>query len=288
MVPDLSPDAVRKVLEAALAEDLGAKGDITTSAVISDGSTAEARIVARQALVLAGLRIACETFHLLAARAKSNIAIDLRWPEGQPAGQGDVLATITGDAAVILTGERTCLNLLGRMSGVATVTAEAVREVRGTGVKILDTRKTIPGLRLLDKYAVATGGGENHRRGLFDAVMIKDTHLGVTGSIPGAIQAALAAGHDRSIITAEVRTLEELQQAIDAGAGRALLDNMTLAMLKECVQEGRGRIILEASGGLRPGSLRQVAATGVDCMSLGWLTHSAPNADVAMEIDSGW
>ncbi len=146
----------------------------------------------------------------------------------------------------------------------------------------------MPGLRELDKYAVAVGGGTNHRHGLYDAVMIKDTHLGVTGSVSGAVRAALAAGHDPMIITAEVRTPEQLREAMAAGAGRALLDNMDLPELRECVAIGKGRIVLEASGGLRPGNLRPVAETGVDFLSLGWLTHSAPSADVAMEIDGGW
>lgn len=285
MISGPSREAVERIVADALAEDLGAAGDITTAAVIPEGSTATARIVARGALVVAGLKIACGVFSRL---QPDGIRLELHAEDGHEAAAGQVLASVSGDAAAILRGERTALNLLGRMCGVATTTRAAVREIEGTGAQILDTRKTMPGLRELDKYAVAAGGGTNHRIGLFDAVMIKDTHLGVAGSVAGAVEAALAAGHARGFVTAEVRSPEELQEAMDAGAGRALLDNMDLPMLRACVALGKGRIVLEASGGLRPGRLRPVAETGVDCLSLGWLTHSAPFADVAMEIHGGW
>jgi nicotinate-nucleotide pyrophosphorylase (carboxylating) len=235
--------------------------------------------------VVAGIDIACEVFRRLDSMG---ITVETAVRDGDEAAACQILATIRGDAAAILTGERTALNILGRMSGVATTTRSAVLEIEGTGAVILDTRKTMPGLRELDKYAVAAGGGTNHRIGLFDAVMIKDTHLGVTGSVSEAVRAALAAGHDSRIVTAEVRSVGQLQEAIEAGAGRALLDNMDVAALRECVAIGKGRIVLEASGGLRPGNLRAVAQTGVGFLSLGWLTHSASSADVAMEIDGGW
>lgn len=280
-----SPEAVNRILDVALAEDLDMAGDITTAAVIPKGSTATARIVARCELVVAGVDVACGVFRRLDSR---QVSVDVAVQDGDEVAAGTLLATVTGDAAVILTGERAALNILGRMSGVATTTRSAVREIAGTGAVILDTRKTMPGLRELDKYAVAAGGGTNHRLGLFDAVMIKDTHLGVTGSVSGAVRAALSAGHAPGIITAEVRSTDQLEEAIEAGAGRALLDNMDLATLQACVALGKGRIVLEASGGLRPGNLRAVAETGVDFLSLGWLTHSAPSADVAMEIDGGW
>jgi nicotinate-nucleotide pyrophosphorylase (carboxylating) len=170
------------------------------------------------------------------------------------------------------------------MSGIATATRAAVAEVEGTGVVILDTRKTAPGLRALDKHAVAAGGGTNHRHALYDAAMIKDTHLAVVESLAAAIRDCLAAGLPASSITAEVRTEAELAEAIAAGAGRALLDNMSLASLSACVRAAKGRIILEASGGLRPGGLRAVAETGVDCISLGYLTHSVRAADLAMDL----
>ncbi len=278
---------IRRILEAALEEDLGESGDLTTDAVIPAGTETDAKIVARQELVAAGLPVALQVFRLLAERDRRRLAVEERILEGETAGRGAILATVRGDAAVILYGERTALNLLGRMCGVATLTRKAAEEIRGTDARILDTRKTMPCLRILDKYAVAVGGGVNHRFGLYDAVMIKDTHIGVTGSLRAAVRAALDAGHDRSIVTAEVQDPKQLEEVIAAGAGRAILDNMTLPQLRECVEIGKGRIVLEASGGLCPGSLRPVAETGVDFLSLGALTHSAPSADVAMEISPG-
>jgi nicotinate-nucleotide pyrophosphorylase (carboxylating) len=172
-----------------------------------------------------------------------------------------------------------------RMCGIATATRAAVDELAGTPVRVLDTRKTAPGLRRFDKYAVAAGGGQNHRMGLYDAVMIKDTHLDAGTTIEQAVRSALEAGHAREAITVEVRAPADVDRAVEAGAGRVLLDNMDLDALRDAVARGRGRVVLEASGGLRPGALRAVADTGVDCVSLGWLTHSAPAADVAMEME---
>ena len=171
------------------------------------------------------------------------------------------------------------------MCGIATAAHAALQEVAGTRADILDTRKTAPGLRQLDKYAVACGGATNHRMGLFDAVMIKDTHLAAGCSIGEAVRRSLERGHPAERITVEVRNLEQLEQAIAAGAGRALLDNMALDEMRTAVERASGRIVLEASGRLRPGGLRAVASTGVDFLSLGWLTHSAPAADVAMELE---
>jgi nicotinate-nucleotide pyrophosphorylase (carboxylating) len=204
--------------------------------------------------------------------------------DGERVESGAVVATAEGPARALLQGERTALNFLQRMSGIATATRAAVEEIAGTQATILDTRKTAPGLRALDKHAVAAGGGRNHRRGLYDAAMIKDTHLGVAESLGAAIRACRAAGLSREMITAEVRTVEELDEAIAAGAGRALLDNMTLPALAGCVRRGKGKIVLEASGGLRPGMLRAVAETGVEFLSLGYLTHSVRAADLAMDL----
>jgi nicotinate-nucleotide pyrophosphorylase (carboxylating) len=172
-----------------------------------------------------------------------------------------------------------------RMSGIATAARAAAEEIAGTPARILDTRKTAPGLRRLDKYAVAVGGATNHRMGLYDAAMIKDTHLAVSASIGEAVADVLARDVPAEQITVEVQTLAELEEAIQAGAGRALLDNMDLETMREAVRRGASRIVLEASGGLRPGNLREVAETGVDYLSLGWLTHSAPAADLAMEME---
>jgi nicotinate-nucleotide pyrophosphorylase (carboxylating) len=249
--------------------------------VVPEDRTAAGHVVARTELVIAGLSVAREVFRQL---DPSLIFLELSG-EGERAEPGQRLATVTGRARPILEGERTALNFMMRMSGIATTTRRAVDEVAGTGARILDTRKTAPGLRVLDKLSVAIGGGENHRMGLFDAVMIKATHLGVGGSVGEAVRATLGSGVPRERITAEVRNLPELEEAIAAGAGRALLDNMSVEEIREAVRVGQGRIALEASGGLRPGGLRAVAETGVDFLSVGWLTHSVTAADVAMETE---
>lgn len=275
-------DAVARCVAAALAEDLGPDGDITTQAVVPASRRGRATLVAREPMVVAGLAVAEAVFrHLDATLIFTPLAED-----GDRVGAGAVVATAEGPARALLQGERTALNFLQRMSGIATATRAAVDEIAGTEATILDTRKTAPGLRALDKFAVAAGGGHNHRQGLYDAAMIKDTHLGAVGSLGAAIRACLAAGLARATITAEVRTVEELDEAIAAGAGRALLDNMTLPALAESVRRGKGKIVLEASGGLRPGMLAPVAKTGVDCLSLGYLTHSVRAADLAMDLEA--
>jgi nicotinate-nucleotide pyrophosphorylase (carboxylating) len=280
--PPLDPGVVREAVRRALEEDLGAEGDLTTDSVIPAGRTARGQIVARQTLVVAGLPWAREVFRQTGPELSF---VELR-REGEEAPAGEVLASVEGAARPILTGERTALNFLMRACGIATATRAAVQEVAGSGVVILDTRKTAPGLRALDKYAVAVGGGVNHRLGLFDAAMIKDTHRALVGSIRQAVARLLGRGIPKERITVEVRGVEELEEAIAAGAGRALLDNMDLAGLEACVRRAKGRIVLEASGGLRPGLLRPVAETGVDCLSLGYLTHSVRAADIALEIEA--
>lgn len=278
--PALDPVAVERCIVAALEEDLGAEGDLTTRALFPSPRPARARIVARSATVVAGVPIAVAVFRRLDPRAEAHAGVE----EGAEVGPGTEIVAVRGDVRALLEGERTALNFLGRLSGIAWAARRAVREVEGTGVTILDTRKTAPGLRRLDKYAVAVGGASNHRMGLFDAAMIKDTHLAAASSIAAAVAALLERGVSPGRITVEVRSVEDLRAAIGAGAGRALLDNMDLETLRACAAVGRGRIVLEASGGLRPGSLRAVAGSGVDCVSLGWLTHSAPAADVSMEL----
>jgi nicotinate-nucleotide pyrophosphorylase (carboxylating) len=275
------PEAARNAVRAALAEDLGESGDLTTDAVIAPDCRAQGHFVARQALVVCGLSVAREVYRQL----DDDLQFTVSTPDGESVEPGVRLASVRGRARPILRGERTAVNFVMRMCGIATATRDAVREIGGTAATILDTRKTAPGLRALDKMAVATGGAENHRMGLYDAVMIKDTHLAMGGTIADGVRRALDAGVARHRITVEVRNSAELQQAIAAGAGRALLDNMDLDSLREAVGTGRGRIVLEASGGLRPGRLREVAETGVDHLSVGWLTHSAPAADVAMEME---
>lgn len=274
------PEAVRRAVEAALAEDLGDAGDLTSRALLPSPVPSRARLVAREPLVVAGLPVAKVVFRTI----DPSLGFESRRADGEAAGPGDVLAEVRGDARALLAGERTALNFLQRLSGIATAAREAVREIEGTGAVVLDTRKTAPGLRALDKYAVRVGGAENHRMGLYDAAMIKDTHLGAAGSVGEAVRTVLASGVPATAVTAEVRSRAELEEAIEAGAGRALLDNMGLEALRECVRVGKGRIVLEASGGLRPGTLRAVAETGVDCLSVGWLTHSVRASDLAMEL----
>lgn len=276
----LDREAMMRCVAEALAEDLGARGDITTEAVIPDGRRARATLCAREAMVVAGVDVAEAVFR----RLDPSVTFVALVRDGQSVPEGTVVATAEGPARALLAGERTALNFLQRMSGIATATFAAVNEIAGTHAVILDTRKTAPGLRALDKYAVAAGGGTNHRLGLYDAAMIKDTHLGAVDSLGAAIHACRAAGLKPEAITAEVRSVDELDEAIAAGAGRALLDNMNLSALALCVRRGRGKIFLEASGGLRPGSLRAVAATGVDALSLGYLTHSVRAADLAMDL----
>ncbi|MCP3979993.1 MAG: carboxylating nicotinate-nucleotide diphosphorylase [bacterium] len=278
-LPPLDAGDLRRVVRAALDEDLGHTGDATTSAVVPEATRGTGRLVAREDLVLAGLPVAREVFRTL----DPELEFRMLRVDGERVPAGEVVALVTGRARPILEGERSALNFLMRMSGVASAARRAVDEIDGTGAVVLDTRKTVPGLRALDKYAVAAGGATNHRMGLYDAVMIKDTHLAVLPSIGDAVAAALAAGNEASSITVEVRDAEQLREAIEAGAGRALLDNMDLDGLSRCVASAGGRIVLEASGGLTPGRLRAVAETGVDCLSIGWLTHSAAAADLALE-----
>jgi nicotinate-nucleotide pyrophosphorylase (carboxylating) len=280
---ELDPIVVRRIVAAALEEDLGERGDVTTAALFREPREGFGHIVAREELVLAGRDVAREVFHIL------DPTLDFRASrrDGDRLSPGEPVARIAGDVRAVLSGERTALNFLMRMCGIATAAHAAVAEVEGTGCVVLDTRKTAPGLRELDKYAVACGGATNHRMGLYDAVMVKDTHLDAGGTIADAVRRALADGHERERITVEVRNPDQLEQALASGAGRALLDNMGPEALRRCVRLAGGRIVLEASGGLRPGTLRAVAETGVDCLSLGWLTHSAPAANLALEMETG-
>jgi nicotinate-nucleotide pyrophosphorylase (carboxylating) len=278
--PPLDPEATARCVASALSEDLGSRGDITTEATVPASGRARATIVARESMIVAGLGVAREVFRQLDPEVTFTPSVE----DGARVAPGATVAVADGPARALLAGERTALNFLQRMSGIATATRAAVEEIGGTRATILDTRKTAPGLRALDKYAVVAGGGTNHRQGLFDAAMIKDTHLPAVGSLAAAIRACRAAGIPPGRITAEVRTEDELEEAILAGAGRALLDNMTVPTLAACVRRGTGRIVLEASGGLRPGALRSVAETGVDFISLGYLTHSVRAADLAMDL----
>jgi nicotinate-nucleotide pyrophosphorylase (carboxylating) len=279
---ELNVEVIRRVVRSALDEDLGTRGDLTSDSVVGADTRAEGQLIARQDLVLAGLPLAREVFLSL----DPDLEFETAASDGDQVSAGVRVARVRGLARPILSGERTALNFLMRMSGIATAARAAVDEIAGTDARILDTRKTAPGLRDLDKYAVAAGGAVNHRRGLYDEVMIKDTHLRATPSITEAVRRARAHGHAPEIITVEVCDLSQLREAISAGAGRILLDNMDTETMAEAVRISGGRVVLEASGGLQPGKLRRVAETGVDFMSLGWLTHSSPAADLAMELET--
>jgi nicotinate-nucleotide pyrophosphorylase (carboxylating) len=266
------------VVRRALAEDVG-DGDVTTLATVPPDARATARITQKAPGVIFGLEGAELAFREL----DPDIALERRVEEGVWREGGPVL-DIAGSARAILTAERTALNLLGRLSGVATATARAVREVEGTGVRILDTRKTTPGLRALEKAAVAAGGGTNHRFGLFDAFLIKENHIAAAGGITQAVRAARAHRPDL-LLEVECETRADVDEALAAGVPRLLLDNMTPQELRATVEHVAGRAELEASGGITLANLREVAETGVDYISLGALTHSAPALDLSLLID---
>jgi nicotinate-nucleotide pyrophosphorylase (carboxylating) len=277
----LSPLAIDDAVQRALAEDLGRGGDVTSMATIPETISAEAIMVARQAGVIAGLPLAVAVFQKLSP----DIEIKAHVRDGAVVAAGTHVLTLSGPARAVLTGERTALNFVGRLSGVATLTADYVRPTAGTNMRICCTRKTTPGLRALEKYAVRCGGGFNHRFGLDDAVLIKDNHIAVAGSIRAVLQRARAQIGHLVKIEIEVDTLAQLREVLDTGlADVVLLDNMDIATLTEAVAMVKGRVVLEASGGITPDTIAGIAATGVDYASAGALTHSAPNFDVALDI----
>lgn len=265
---------------AALAEDLGLLGDITTNATVAAEATAKAAIAAREGGVVAGLQLAEAAFRAL----DPGTAFDIRIGDGGLVKAGETLAVVAGHARALLTAERVALNYLGRLSGIATLTRAYVDAVAGTKAKIADTRKTTPGLRALEKYAVRCGGGQNHRTGLFDAVLIKDNHIVAAGGLSRAIEAArMAAGHMIKI-EVEVDTLEQLDEVLKHKVDAVLLDNMTAAQLAVAVSRIGGRCVAEASGGVNLQTVRQIAESGVDLISVGALTHSAPVLDLGLDF----
>jgi nicotinate-nucleotide pyrophosphorylase (carboxylating) len=268
------------LLRAALLEDLGRAGDLTTDAIVPRAARARAEIVARAPGRVAGLMIAVQAFRLLDAAIE--IAIEVG--DGADVPGGTTIAAVSGSARAILTGERVALNLLGRLCGIATATRDLVAAVQPHRAKVVCTRKTTPGLRLLEKYAVRAGGGENHRFGLDDAVLIKDNHVAVAGGVTAAIQRVRGAVGHLVKVEVEVDTLAQLREALAAGVDAVLLDNMDVETLREAVRMVGGRAITEASGGIRAATVAAIAATGVDLLSVGWLTHSAPALDVALDI----
>ena len=279
----LSPLAIEEATTRALDEDLGRAGDVTSIATIPESAKAHAVLVARQAGVIAGLPLAIATFRKLSA----DILIQAYVRDGAAVAAGVHLLTISGPARAVLAGERTALNFVGRLSGIATLTADHVRHTAGTRMRICCTRKTTPGLGALEKYAVRCGGGFNHRFGLDDAILIKDNHIAVAGGIRAVLERARAHAGHLVKIEIEVDTLDQLREVLDTGiADAVLLDNMDIPTLTEAVRLAHGRLVLEASGGVTLSSIAKIAATGVDYASCGAITHSAPNFDVALDIDA--
>jgi nicotinate-nucleotide pyrophosphorylase (carboxylating) len=279
----LSADEIRHAVQQALAEDVGT-GDVTTLATVAAAAVAGGALIAREPLTMAGLAFAETAFRELAP----TVVLRAVARDGDSVKGGAVLLEVSGPARALLTAERVALNFVQRLSGIATLTAQFVAAIRGTQAQILDTRKTLPGWRRFEKYAVRCGGGRNHRFGLFDAVLIKDNHLmAIADAQPNAIAAAVArarAAYPQLQIEVEADTLEQVQQALDAGADIVLLDNMTLAELREAVRLLNGRVRTEASGGVTLATVRAIAETGVDFISVGALTHSARAVDIALDF----
>lgn len=269
------------LVAAALAEDFGEAGDLTSEATVPVNATATGRFVTRRAGAIAGLDVAEYVFEAV----DETVEFESRVDDGDRVDRGSVLAMVSGNARSILGAERTALNLLARMSGVATETARLVDAVEGTGTRIADTRKTMPGLRALDKYAVRMGGGMNHRFGLHDAVMIKDNHIAAIGSITAAVESARArVGHTVSV-EVEVETLKQLEEVLSTDTDIVLLDNMSPQELREAVAMVGDVMTTEASGGVTLDTVREIAETGVDIISVGWITHSAPQLDIGLDFD---
>lgn len=269
------------LIERAFAEDLGAAGDLTSESIFGSEHTSVANLVARQDGVIAGVDIAKRVFSMRDASIEFRDVLS----DASIVHAGDNVMGLAGSTLALLAAERPALNLLGRMSGIATATAELVELVSGTGVMIADTRKTTPTLRALEKYAVRMGGGSNHRFGLYDAVMIKDNHIAAAGGIGRAVAMVRARIGHTVKVEVEVETLEELRELLVVGADIVLLDNMSIAQLTEAVELVGESMVTEASGGITRETIRAVAETGVDVISVGALTHSAPNFDVALDFD---
>jgi nicotinate-nucleotide pyrophosphorylase (carboxylating) len=282
LAPGLPRHIVEEVVAHALEEDLGAAGDITTAATIATDALAAADLVPRAGGVVAGLPIAGYVFETVSS---GRLRVEVGAADGARVVPGEVLATIRGPVRDLLTAERTALNLLGHLSGIATLTRQWVDAVEGTGAQIRDTRKTLPGLRALQKYAVRCGGGVNHRLSLSDAALVKDNHVAAAGGVARAFELVRTA-HPDLTIEIEVDTVEQALEVIDAGATLVLLDNMLPAQMREIVRYGAGRVRFEASGRLQLGNAREVAETGVDYLSLGALTHSAPVLDIGLDIET--
>jgi nicotinate-nucleotide pyrophosphorylase (carboxylating) len=282
MIPSLPLLMVEPVVRAALLEDLGRAGDLTTDAIVPVSAKAKTALVARQPGVVAGLAAAATAFRLV----DPSIDVVVERPDGTALAPGDRIATIAGPARGMLTAERVALNFLGHLSGVASGAATLVEAVRGHRARICCTRKTMPGLRALQKYAVRVGGGMNHRFGLDDGVLIKDNHVAVAGGIRPAILAARNGVGHLVKIEVEVDTLDQLEEALATGVDAVLLDNMTPEQLTTAVRMIDGRAIAEASGRITPQTAPAIAASGVDLISAGWLTHSASVLDIGLDWEA--
>lgn len=284
LCPDafLSPLEIDAAVTRALAEDLGRAGDITSTATIPEDTRARAVVAARKAGVISGLPLVAATFRRLAP----DIEIMAKARDGDAVAAKTALMTVAGPARAVLAAERVALNYLGHLSGVATATHEFVRRAAGSGLRICCTRKTSPGLRALEKYAVRCGGGFNHRFGLDDAILIKDNHIAVAGGIRPVLERAAAVAGHLVKIEIEVDTLEQLREVLAVGIAHAvLLDNMDAATMRKAVEMVGGRFQLEASGSITLDAIAEIAKTGVDYASSGWITHSAPNLDVGLDIE---
>ncbi|MGI8749455.1 MAG: carboxylating nicotinate-nucleotide diphosphorylase [Thermoleophilaceae bacterium] len=271
---------LEQLIRAALAEDVGT-GDLTCAAVVPGDARARGSVSAKQPGTLAGVRVAATVFETVDV----GIGVTVVRDDGASVAPGDAVLELEGPAAGILSAERVALNFLGRLSGVATATREFVDVVEGTRARILDTRKTTPGLRALEKAAVVAGGGVSHRAGLYDAILIKENHVRVAGGVAEAVRRGLAGATDGVWVEVEVESLDELAEALEAGVQRVLLDNMGPEEMREAVARTGGRATLEASGAIGPDSIRAVAETGVDYISVGALTHSAPALDLSLLFD---
>ncbi len=280
-LPPLYPLSYAPIIARALDEDFGEAGDITTDAIVAPDAQASARIAARREGRLAGLDVALAAFTALDA----TVTVEFGHHDGEDVLAGATLAVISGPARVLLSGERTALNILGRMSGIATTTRDLTVAVGDHKARIVCTRKTAPGLRLLDKYAVRAGGGVNHRFGLGDGVLIKDNHRVMAGGVAPAIERVRQRLGHMVKVEVEVDTMAELEEALGLDVDAVLLDNMAPEMLAEAVTLVEGRVVTEASGGITPQTVAAVAATGVDLISLGWLTHSVTNWDVGLDFE---
>jgi len=273
----LSP--IDKIIDSALEEDLG-PGDITTEALVDLSVKGEARLIAKEEIILAGIEIFSRVF----SRLDPEIVVETKYRDGEAVSNGEDIGIVKGSMRGILSGERTALNFLQRLSGIATLTRKYVERTDSSKVRVIDTRKTTPGLRILEKYAVRRGGGFNHRFGLFDGILIKDNHIAVAGSIAKALARIKGRVPHTLRIEVEVEDIKGVEEAIGAGADAILLDNMSLKEMREAVSIAGGRVLVEASGGITLESIEEISKIGIDLISVGAITHSARSVDISLEV----